>query len=380
MKIAWVSYDFEEYSALHVNALAEQHEVMLVLPSARDDGPRYGISDRVHHLAFDKPRLRQPLRQWVSVRRLLKSIDDFAPDVVHLQQGHLWFNLAISQLKRNAPLVVTIHDPRHHAGDRVSQKTPQWVLDYGFRRADHVIVHGRALAEQVHDLFRLPHDHIHVIPHVAMGVTPPDTSTEAEQSNEVLFFGRIWDYKGLEYLIQAEPLISAEVPNLKIVIGGEGDDFGRYRQMMKHPERFEVHNRWISDEERADFFRRAALVVLPYNEATQSGVVPVAYNYSKPVVATDVGALSDCVHDQETGLLVPPRDPQRLAAAITRLLKNPAERQRMGEAAKALLDRQASPEQVALETAKVYAAACGQPAVNASAALPERQPAIGGGV
>lgn len=384
MKIAWVSYDFEEYSALHVNEMAEQHEVLMVVPQADADGTRYRIDERVLVHAFEKPRLRQPGRQLISVRKLLAVIDRFSPDVVHLQQGHLWFNFALPILKRKYPLVITVHDPRHHAGDRISQKTPQWVIDFGFRRADQVIVHGQTLREQVRRLFGFAEDQVHVIPHVAMGKVadadcaieeaeagdvvsdeptagkPAGKTTLREQPECVLFFGRIWDYKGLDYLIESEPWISAQVPNVKIVIAGEGDDFERYRNQIRNEERFEIHNRWISDEQRAEFFERAALVVLPYNEATQSGVVPVAYNYSKPVVATDVGALAECVQHGQTGLLVPPRDPQCLASAIVQLLKDSSLRHRMGQAGKAFLDDRASPKRVAAATIEVYQRASGR--------------------
>lgn len=168
MRIAWVTYGFEEYSALHVNAMCENHQVLLVMPD-QDDGESYDIDSRVEHFAFAKPRLRQPIRQWRSLRQILRRIDEFKPDVVHFQQGHLWFNWALRKLKRY-PLVATIHDPRHHAGDLVSKKTPQWVIDYGFRKADHTIVHGNILAEQVQKLFGFSRERIHVIPHVAMGV------------------------------------------------------------------------------------------------------------------------------------------------------------------------------------------------------------------
>ncbi|XZE54984.1 glycosyltransferase family 4 protein [Planctomycetaceae bacterium SH139] len=363
MKIAWITYDFEEYSILHANALAEEHQVMLLMPNSISED--YPISKQLELALFDKPRMRQPLRQWHSVRNLVRSIDSFSPDVVHLQQGHLWFNFAIPELRKKYPLVLTIHDPRHHAGDRDSQKTPQWVMDFGFRRANHVIVHGQSLAKDVERLFGHPAANIHVIPHVAMGlqigaeVNAEPKITTAAPSNTVLFFGRIWDYKGLETLIMAEPLITAEIPDVKIVIAGAGDDFSKYERLMTHRDRFEIHHRWISDEERDCFFREAALVVLPYHEATQSGVVPVAYNHSKPVVATDVGALSECIIDQETGLLVPPKDPSALASAIINLLNDPERRRAMGQAGKRHLTERASPSRVAQATVQVYAAARG---------------------
>ena len=361
MRIAWVTYDFEEYSTRHVNAMAEDHDVLLVMPEPYEDGPTYDVDSRIQHYSFVKPRLRQPLRQLKSNRKILQRIEAFKPDVVHFQQGHMWFNTALKSLKQRCPLVITIHDPRHHAGDSVSKKTPQWLMDYGFRKADHVIVHGEALAKQVHELFGFDKESIDVIPHVSMGGEPVANAIE-ENPNHVLFFGRIWDYKGLDTLIAAEPLISKHVPDVKIVIGGEGDDFQRYRDMIKTPDRFDIQNRWISDEERAGMFQRAALVVLPYNEATQSGVVPVAYNFGKPVVATRVGALAECVDDEHTGLLVPPRDPQHLADAIVRVLTDADLRKRMGAAGRQKLELESSPTVVARQTVDAYRKAAGLPA------------------
>jgi glycosyltransferase involved in cell wall biosynthesis len=360
MRIALLAYAFQEYSVLHANAMAEDHDVLLLLPKQEANFADIQVSSKVDYRPFDKPRMRQPIHQWFSVRKLMKVIDDFRPDVIHYQQGHLWFNFALPWLRKKYPLVVTVHDPRHHVGDTESKKTPQWVMDFGFRRADQTIVHGSLLADQVHTLFRHPKERIHVIPHVAMGAGVTDFSNLEEEPFNVLFFGRIWDYKGLEYLIQAEPLITEKIPDVKIVIAGTGDDFEKYRSRMVHPERFEILHRWIGDDEQATLFKRAAIVVLPYIEATQSGVVPVAYNYARPVVATNVGALPECVVDEVTGLLVPSRDPSKLADAIVRLLRNADERHKMGRAAKAYLDRESSPKNIAKSTLRVYEQACSQ--------------------
>lgn len=104
-------------------------------------------------------------------------------------------------------------------------------------------------------------------------------------------------------------------------------------------------------------FHRAALVVLPYTEATQSGVVPVAYNFARPVVGTKVGALAECIDDGKTGLLVPPRDPESLALAIVRILEDETLRTQMGEAGRQKLLRECSPEVVAEQTLHVYSQA-----------------------
>ena len=359
MRIAWITYDFEEYSAHHVNAMAGEHEVLLISPKPDGLIPKYYLESSVEHFAFDKPRLRQPIRQWMSIRTILERVRQFRPDVVHFQQGHMWFNFALKSLQR-FPLVITIHDPRHHAGDGASKKTPQWLMDYGFRKAHHVIVHGEALAEQVHRLFQISKNRIHVIPIISMGGEAKERF-ESAQDGCVLFFGRIWDYKGLNYLIDAAPMVAKKIPHVKFVIAGEGDNFQKYRDRIGNSALFEVHNRWISDEERAAMFQRAALVVLPYTEATQSGVVPVAYNFSRPVVGTKVGALAECIEDGKTGLLVPPRDPESLARAIVQILENETLRLQMGDSGKQKLLRECSPEMVAERTLNVYAQAIANP-------------------
>ncbi|WP_054847330.1 glycosyltransferase [Methanoculleus chikugoensis] len=87
---------------------------------------------------------------------------------------------------------------------------------------------------------------------------------------------------------------------------------------------FEVYNYRIPYEEGARLFQQASVVALPYLEASQSGVIPTAYGFRRPVVVTDVGgSLPEVVDDGVTGYVVPPRDPEALAAAIVRLLKDP---------------------------------------------------------
>lgn len=354
MRVAWISYGFPEYSVAHVNWMADQHEVLLMLPLECGKPIQGQVATRVRYQPFHKPRLRQPIQQLFSVRSILRSIDKFEPDVVHFQQGHLWFSLGLRKLRKKYPLVLTIHDPRYHSGDTESRRTPQWVTDFGFKQADQLILHGHALADQVHKIFGFKRDMLHVIPHIDMCEKPDSSNAQPQEPGNILFFGRIWDYKGLDYLIEAEPLITAKYPSAKIVIGGTGDDFQRYRAKMVNLDRFEVHNRWISSEDQASMFQRASVVVLPYTDATQSGVVPIAYAYEKPVVATSVGALPECVEHEKTGLLVPPRDPTSLAIAVLQLLNNPERAQAMGKAGKRWLDTVASPKPVVEATIRVY--------------------------
>src|SRR4030043_34075 len=170
----------------------------------------------------------------------------------------------------------------------------------------------------------------------------------------VLFFGRISRYKGLDILIKAEPLITQQIPDAKIVIAGSGQDFGRYESLITNRSRFEIQNRFISHREVPKFFRRTAVVVLPYVEASQSAVVPIAYMFGKPVVVTNVGSIPEVVDEGKTGFVVPPNSPEDLSRAIIRILENHGLRKTMSANALAKASADLSWNTIAQETAKIY--------------------------
>ena len=367
LRAAFISYNFGEYCVRLVNALAEHADVLLVMPD-QIIGPHFGKSNgSIKLLRFHNPRLRQPLRQVRNIRRLISQIHEFNPDVIHYQGTHLWFDLALPWLRRY-PLVFTIHDIRPHPGDRLSQKTPQWIENLARRQADELIVHTQYTRNLLLREWPRAAERTHVIPHIQIGEAPPLPKAQ-EDENLVLFFGRIWEYKGLEFLIRAEPLIAAKVPNARFLIAGEGEDFARYRRMMVHPDRFIVHNEYISEDRAAEYFHRASVVVLPYIEASQSGVIPMAYSAGKPVVATTVGGLPEMVESGRTGYLVPPRDSEGLAEAVTKLLLDHALRRSMGADAKRKIETECSPTAVAEKTMEIYRRAVQRNAQARKAAL-----------
>jgi len=354
MKVAFLSFHFGEYSVLLASALAQQAEVLLLLSHQQAAPHLSRLNPAVNFQPFDQPRLRQPLKQVAMIYQILRKIRRFDPDVIHLQNGHIWFNLALPFL-RHYPLVITIHDPAPHLGDRESGKKPHLmrIWDFGHQCADRLIVHGQQLKQVVVDGLGFSSEIVHVVPMIALGDDQAQCQVE-EDGHQVLFFGRIWEYKGLEYLIRAEPLITAQVPDTTIIIAGRGEDFTRYRRLMVHPEHFSVFNEFVSDEKCAELFRRASLVALPYIDASQSAVIPLAYTYGKPVVATTVGGLPELVEHGRTGFLVPPRDEQALAEAIIFLLRQKELRHQLGENAKHKVDTELSPDAVAHQTLVVY--------------------------
>jgi len=140
--------------------------------------------------------------------------------------------------------------------------------------------------------------------------------------NVLLFFGYVRKYKGLMNLIEALPLILEKVRNAHLLVVGEFyDDPHPYWNAIHRlglDKNITIINEYVANETVHLYFTAANLAVLPYNEATQSGILSIAFGFAKPVVVTDVGGLAELVNDGETGYVVPPHDNTKLAGAIIR--------------------------------------------------------------
>lgn len=277
----------------------------------------------------------------------LNAIQKIDPDIIHLQDGQLWIGLFLPFLSRYK-LVSTIHDVTPHVGTRFIDQEISRKIHIKF--SDALVVHGQNAKEI---LAKESNKDIFVIPHGDYSFfTRKSTVEYVEEPFTILFFGRIEAYKGLTYLIQAVPLISDKIPNVKVIIAGSGD-FVEKEIIEKSPY-FEIHNYFIADEEVGEYFQRASIVVLPYIECTQTGVVPIAYAFKKPVVVTNVGSIPEVVDEGITGYVVPPKDPKSLATAILKMLKNDPLRKQMGENAYQKMKTELSWNVVAEETCKIY--------------------------
>jgi len=135
----------------------------------------------------------------------------------------------------------------------------------------------------------------------------------------LLFFGYVRRYKGLHVLLDAMRLVPPDLGIHLLVVGEFYDDEQKYRSHVRDlnlDARVTIRSDYLPNEEVAKYFSAADAVVLPYVSATQSGIAQIAYNFDKPVIATDVGGLAEVVLHDKTGFVVPPGDPAALANAI----------------------------------------------------------------
>jgi glycosyltransferase involved in cell wall biosynthesis len=260
---------------------------------------------------------------WRRFRSIGRIAAAFQPDVVHYPMLHTWAPILNSTAFRAFPKVVTVHDPRPHLGERnarlsiLLQKASIW-------NAARVVILSEALREEMGDI-GVPDDRIDVIPHgefsyyesgLEMGTRENMTD---ERRHTLLFFGRLREYKGLEVLAESFRILKEAVPDARLLVVGEGD-FRPYAATFDAIQNVTIVNRFIADSEVNEFFARAGILVVPYVEASQSGVIPIAYPLGIPVVATDVGGLKEQVDEGVSGFLVPPGDPLTLANRCAELM------------------------------------------------------------
>src|SRR5690606_3346166 len=149
------------------------------------------------------------------------------------------------------------------------------------------------------------------------GYPAPERHLPRRAPLELLFFGFVRPYKGLDTLLHAMTLLR-DTGVFRSVVGEFWRGAAEARRMIHAhglSSRVERVSRYVPDEEAAQYFSRSDVVVLPYHSATGSGVIPLAYHYGKPVIATQVGGLPDVVVDGDTGLLVEARSAADLAKA-----------------------------------------------------------------
>jgi glycosyltransferase involved in cell wall biosynthesis len=142
-----------------------------------------------------------------------------------------------------------------------------------------------------------------------------------QRKHLLLFFGYVRPYKGLNVLLQAMAQLTTKLDVELLVVGEFYESEGAYRDQIRElglHGNVTLHPEYVSNRDVRTYFSAADVVVLPYLSATQSGIAQIAYNFNKPVIATDVGGLGEVVLNGKTGFLVPPDNATALADAIQR--------------------------------------------------------------
>jgi glycosyltransferase involved in cell wall biosynthesis len=209
---------------------------------------------------------------------------------------------------------------------------------FAFRVVDHFIVHSDAVEREL--LQVEPHAKHTKLPHGIFEIFgKPIARDDArrilglpQDAPVILFFGYIRKYKGLDLLLRAAPALIQRMPDLRIVVAGEfyGNE-AEHRSLIAslglREKNLLLATDYIPNEEVSKYFAAANVVVLPYRSATQSGIVPIAYQFDRPVIVTDVGGLRESVEDRVSGLIAHEATPEAIAEEVLRFFNDNMEAQ-----------------------------------------------------
>jgi glycosyltransferase involved in cell wall biosynthesis len=277
------------------------------------------------------------LSSWRLSRQVLRFATQRGADVLHIDDVDVSPRLALAlRSERRPPIVMSVHDPEPHSGEENWRKKLARRLAYPV--TDRFVLHSGAAKSEFAMRHRLDAWNIVV---ARLGVYSVfrewAPASPRPHTPTVLFFGRLSPYKGLDVFYDAATRIASRIPGTAFVVAGrpvEGYTPPEPPRLEGSPS-VEVRHRYLTSAETAELFQRASVVVCPYRDATQSGVVLTAYAFGVPVVATAVGGMPEYVMPEKTGLLVPAGDAAAVADAVCRILSDEvfARRLREGTAA-----------------------------------------------
>jgi len=230
-------------------------------------------------------------------------------------------------------VVFTAHNINAAERDGADSLLNRFTLGFQYRNVDHIFVHTELMKQQLMEIFRVREQNISVIPFGTYDMVPQTALTSAEakkrlglkqEEKAILFFGRIAPYKGIDLLVDAFLRIAPKNPSYRLVIAGEPmrDAEAQWKEVQAAIEQSAVservvqHTKFIRDDEIELYFKAADVLVLPYTQIFQSGVLFMSYSFGLPVIGTDVGSFAHDIIEGETGFVCRSADSEDLARVI----------------------------------------------------------------
>lgn len=326
------------YTGLMYRELSKKHEVELISYKMQYPKLLFKKEQRDYEndsFKIDAAKFMINTANPFNIIKTAKYIKRKKPDMVIIQWWHPYFAPCywlLSKFMGRQNLTFVCHNVFPHERFPLDKRLTRMALKNG----RHFIVHAHEEARELEQIMQ--HPDCKVTPHPSYNAFCFQNLTKAQarkklglssEEKVLLFFGFVRPYKGLKHLIHAMPEIKARLDNVKLLIAGEfpsAEDKSAYMAQINElaasapgiEDAILINDGYTPDREVEKYFAACDMVALPYESATQSGIVQIAYGFGKPVVVTSVGGLPDAVTDGRTGCVVAPRDDKALADAIVR--------------------------------------------------------------
>lgn len=245
---------------------------------------------------FDAPRrpgINRKTFRFDILLKIVKKIKSLNVKYVYFESEHIWNYFIMKLLGKKYVKIEVIHDVIPHSdskGKMLANKKCSKIADF-------VLIRNLKYKEDLYKLYKVKENKVIFMP---LWRYYPKYSYN-NNSNGFLFFGRIRKYKGIENMIE----ITKKCNNIRFYVVGAPDEESRiFVDELKKMSNVEVLDREVNDSEMEKYFRISRSVILPYESASQSGIIVDAYKYSKPVIAFDVGTISEQISNGQSGFLV----------------------------------------------------------------------------
>jgi len=267
---------------------------------------------------FSRPLKSKHSREFISIllfwrwmhsrRRVITDSVKSEIGVMIIPMASPW-DIFLGKRLMKAGIKVTriIHDAKPHPGDTFPPKF--WIKALCFD-SSCVVTLSQYVSGQLTLLRYAPSAKIRVGELPYPRVRPISAVNSTSPRRNFLFIGRGRTYKGLDLLLASWPLVGDS--DSILTIAGEGHVVSRDISRIQHLDR------WLSDSEVLSLITNSDVVVLPYLEASQSGIIPVALSSNRPIVITPVGGLIEQIEDGINGVVSKGITPQALAAALNK--------------------------------------------------------------
>jgi len=265
---------------------------------------------------------------WINTAR---SIISYKPDLVIFIWwvpffAFCWRIIAgIIRAKLNVKILYICHNVLPHENSRFWQKISLFAL----KSADGFIVHSSSDKNVLKDiLFSAPVSVLPIAPHpepVKRGISRSSAREKLglpDGKTVFMFFGFVRKYKGLDILIDAMSMMPSDRAHL-LIVGEFWESREKYKKMIRDrnlSQSVTIFDRYVPVNEFELFFTASDVVVLPYRDATQSGVPQLAFTMGRPVIVTDVGGLSENIISKKHGSVTEPENAEKLAQAMQAFL------------------------------------------------------------
>ena len=282
-----------------------------------------------------------------SLARALHVMRSARPEVLVLQWWtatvlHTYLVLALTGRLLGARVVVELHELQDTAEARFKPVRwyGRWGLGLLLRLSHGCVVHSAADNAELADEYNLAKTRVVIVPHGPFDQYRPGLTRFPDNDNAVsqvtaapqngvanlLFFGTIRPYKGLENLLRVfNGLAPQEASGLWLTIVGETwegwTEPARLIAESPHRDRISFVNDYVADEVVSAAFGHADVIVLPYRRSSSSGPLHVAMNWGLPVVVSGVGGLPEAAAGYQGAVFVAPGDDAELKEAIFRAVR-----------------------------------------------------------